>query len=42
MESCPDKLNREREEALAPSKSIEAPAQASLCPGWSFAQESYS
>lgn len=42
MESCPGKLNRERGEALAPSKSIEAPAQASACSGWSFAQESYS
>lgn len=42
MESCPDKLNKERGESLAPSKSIEAPAQASVCSGWSFAQESYS
>lgn len=32
MESCPDKLNRERGEVLALSKSIEAPAQASVCP----------
>lgn len=36
MESCPDKLNRERGEVLALSKSIEAPAQASVCPGQSL------